>query len=205
MVPAQWPVEPRPEAKQLRAARRCSTKYPTPFPRYHATVPAPNDPQSPPPPPTTRRRLEGKPGEPVGKGCLLWGAALGIVVGLSFAFYGLGPILRHFYGEEQVAPGETYDGSNFTARVLDSAGDDFAHLNLVTVRLAVSGERSWEIEDFKLQHDGGKEWSLATSAKSLSDPVGSAISILVLAFEVPPGSRAEALHLISPRIRFVLQ
>ncbi|MEO6398546.1 MAG: hypothetical protein ABIP13_08770, partial [Tepidiformaceae bacterium] len=52
-------------------------------------------------PASARRRLESAPDpETKGrKGCLIWGAVLGIVVGATFAFYALPPILRHFYGE----------------------------------------------------------------------------------------------------------
>jgi hypothetical protein len=175
------------------------------LPRYHTSVKLPDAPQPSALPATARRRLEGKPGDPVGKGCLLWGGVLGVIVGLTFAFYGLGPILRHFYGEAHVGAGETYEGTNFTIGLLDSSSEDPPNPNLVRLQLAISGERSWVTEDFKLQHSGGKNWSAASSSETLPDPAGSAISLLMLSFEVPSGARAEALHLGSPRVRFSLK
>ena len=62
------------------------------------------------PAPAVRRRLQSaNPQDTKGRGgCLVTGAILGIIFGLTFAFYGLPPILRHYYGEEKIEAGQAY-------------------------------------------------------------------------------------------------
>ena len=164
----------------------------------------------PPGPGATRRRLEGNSGgpvstgEPIGKGCLLWGAVLGIVFGLTFAFYGLGPILRHFYGEAHVGVGKTYDGSEFKMRVHHVRADDMIE-NVTYVAVEVTGAegRAWTKEEFKLELDGVDEW-LEPSYINVVPSMDASPTRIALAFR-PAMSRAEALHLTSPRVRFDLR
>src|SRR5262245_854065 len=73
--------------------------------------------------PAVRRRLQsGENPDTKGRsGCLITGAVLGIIFGLTFAFYGLPPILRHYYGEKHVAAGQAYTSGGRSINVVTSA------------------------------------------------------------------------------------
>lgn len=141
----------------------------------------------------------------MGKGCLLWGGVLGVVVGLSFAFYGLGPILRHFYGETQVSVGGTYEGGGLTIRVVDVLDGNVTYSGATLVQLAVTGdrERGWSADEFRLQLTGIEEWR--TPLNSPIQLPGTGEAKITLDFGPLEGAQPEALHLTSPRVRFALR
>ena len=65
-----------------------------------------------------RRRLEQPSAEKAKRsGCLVWGAVLGVLVGIMVGIYALPPILKHYYGEEVIAPNETYQNAGKSLRI----------------------------------------------------------------------------------------
>ena len=179
----------------------------------------PEEPQSPPP---TRRRVQASPPktETEGRtGCLITGALLGIIVGATFAFYGLPPILKHFYGEQHVAAGQPYSGDAKTIRVASAgiqteAGDGGT---VFVVELAVETNKTWTLNasDVTLQFPGGGDWQKAESigsADGLHPGPAFAFRPVDLATEVrlrvvfKPGNAGVPtyLHLADPLIRFAL-
>lgn len=166
------------------------------------------------PPPVTRRRIEHKSDKPAENrsGCLIWGAVLGVVVGGMFAAYGLKPILRHYYGEQKVAVGQTYSGDAKTIRVerVDTSRDNPTSV----VVLTVVTNKTWAptADVFSLQYEGVGDWQEASAvrpgsaAKPLDGPLPLAEEVsLTLEFPRPPGSgAARYLHISDPRVRFEL-
>jgi hypothetical protein len=177
-----------------------------------------------------RRRVEaGRGGDSGGRsGCLLTGALLGIVVGATFAFYGLPPILRHFYGERHVA-GETYDGEAKTVSVtytgtspdpaIDAAQAFFPALSGtpgsgVYVTLNVLTNKTWNprLTDFSLQFTGPGDWVQADASAGIDNAAGrlqfplTVETVVVFHFPKPidAGAVPRYLHLADPLIRFEL-
>lgn len=174
-----------------------------------------------------RRRLEPAPGEaPSGrKGCIVLGAVLGVVVGGTFAFYGLPPILRSIYGEKHVAAGATYRGDAKELRItaVDAGSDRRGQSSdprfpadepSISVELAVRTDKTWrpEIGDFRLELTTGGEWvharaPVAGVPETALDFALSEPRTLLLRFPIPArvDARPKALHLESPRVRFALE
>lgn len=143
-----------------------------------------------------RRRLAGPgEGEKVGRGCLIWGGVLGVVVGLTFAFYGLPPILRHFYGERQVMQGEW-----FSTRTLSIQVATVEHIDtysgaerIVVVTLAQSSSGVPPNERWQLEMSKRDEWVRAA-------PDATELRFVIRSEDGTP----IALHLSKPRVRFEL-
>ncbi len=158
-----------------------------------------------------RRRIDNHaPQDTRGRwGCIALGAALGIVFGAVFAFYGLPPILRSIYGEATIGPGATYtgDAKELVVIAVERTGAE------VAVRLDARTNKTWrpEASDFTLQLSTGGDWIEARPpapgdpATSLDFELGVRRN-LVLIFLIPPGRDGEPqwLHLSSPRVRFKL-
>jgi hypothetical protein len=180
--------------------------------------------------PQVRRRVSSEPSEQnKGRGgCLLTGAILGIIVGATFAFYGLPPILKHFYGEQHIAIGQTYTGDAKVVSVQDIAPRDVQPnsgqqtIRATVVRITVTTNKTWEPKpsDFSLEYEHGTDWvpAIALNFASLSGPDSSSPPVLFgqrqlgnethidVAFPVADSSRGapEYLHLADPRVRFAL-
>lgn len=159
-----------------------------------------------------RRRLEGaRPEDKSGRsGCIITGAVLGVIVGLTFAFYGLPPILRSIYGEDVVSAGETYRGDAKVISVLVVEREDDLYLVTLSVR---SGKTFAPVpSDWQLEVATREEWieALPPDADlpetSLDFELGRERTLL-LRFPAPSRLDAvpEALHLASPRVRFELE
>lgn len=140
---------------------------------------------------------------------MLIGAVLGVIVGASFAFYGLPPILRSIYGETKVAAGGAYTGDAKEVRIERVEQQD----GVVRVTLSARTNKTWapRAGQFALELAGGGDWieaeppDEAEPATSLEFELGERRE-LVLVFRVPPGREGEpeALHLSTPRVRFAL-
>ncbi len=146
--------------------------------------------------------------DPKRKGCLIWGAVLGIVVGGMFAAYGLKPILRHYYGERHIAAGETYQGGGKELRVLSARAD----ANIVEVTLAITLTKTWapEAENFQLEVRQQDDW-IEPSASQPTRPVNALANLpvgerveVVFRFEAPVNPNPVALHLGEPRLKMDL-
>ena len=185
-------------------------------------------------PPPRRRVLE--PAQAQGEkrsGCIMLGAVLGVLVGATFAFYGLPPILRHFYGEQRVAAGQERTAEGKTFRVLAvyagfdpiCVGTNVAGSpcrDVVQVSLTVAAAAAWAPApaDFQLELRDVDDWIPAVSLPPgvVMEPPGEEFSFafqaganrpLVLRFPVPEGLTGaavtpRALHLASPRLKFEL-
>ena len=155
-------------------------------------------------------------------GCLLLGATLGIVVGLGFAFYGLKPILKHFYGEKTVAVGQAYTGDakvirvTYNGAVPDPALGGFPHADpssyYVTVDMTTNKTWSPKVSDFSVQFAGVGNWPQAVQAPgaaatdALTFELGKA-RIVELRFPRPtdkPNAIATYFHISAPRVRIAL-
>ncbi len=175
----------------------------------------------------TRRRLETEDASQsrIGRGCLIWGGVLGIVVGGMFAAYGLKPILKHFYGEQTVAWAATYSGGGKQLSIAgvtnsDSGGDTVCAASgsdpakVTCVALRVVSDKEWDsldAGDFTLQVSNQHDWLKATSiAGHGSAPVhvtaNTPMTVIVHFPAVVGGAMADPqyLHLTSPRLRFAL-
>lgn len=157
-----------------------------------------------------RRRLDTKKDPGPRGGCLLTGAILGIIVGLTFAFYGLPPILRSIYGETTVAYGETYneDARQMTVLRSERVEDEFE------VEMRIRSNRTWDVDydHWSLEISGHDDWiealppDPARPETGMDFPLGEE-RILLLRFPAPADAAAEPLelHLTDPRLGFELQ
>jgi hypothetical protein len=177
-----------------------------------------------------RRRVEaGMGGDNGGRsGCLLTGALLGIVVGATFAFYGLPPILRHFYGERHLT-GQAYDGDAKTVSVTYVGTSPDLAVGVpqaffpalsgppdsgVYVTLKVLTNKTWNprLTDFSLQFTGGGDWVSADALAGIDNADGrlqfplTVETVVVFHFPKPidAGAVPRYLHLADPLIRFEL-
>ena len=144
-----------------------------------------------------------------------------MVVGATFAFYGLPPILRHFYGETKVAADEFYEGDAKIIRVLrvesvrpdlpDGPSDSVPLSYYVTVSVVAAKTWAPKASDFSLELSGGGDWVSGVAYKG-ANPDG-AISLKLLeeaevTIRFPRPIEASTvpryLHLASPRVRFAL-
>ena len=172
-----------------------------------------------------RRRIE-QPSEDTGKRntVLLWGAVLGVLVGLMVGVYALPPILRHYYGETKVAADEFYSGDGKLIRVLNlgQASEPLGEAAAGTrredffVSITVVSKAAWApaASDFSLEFGAVKDWILATEATvdgqrlaTVAPGVETNVSlhfVVELPVETFPELKAEALHLSDPRVRFAI-
>jgi len=170
------------------------------------------------PAPVVRRQLQSaRQQETKGRGgCLATGAILGILFGVMFALYGLGPILRHFYGEQKVQAGQAYvDGERRLEVAATRVGLDSAaggtNVPVVFVTVAVDGfpENEPRPGRFRLEMDGVEEWVTPLPQLPSAEQPGPAAAAIELRFSVPSGLDPStvtpvALHLEDPRVRFAL-
>lgn len=182
--------------------------------------------------PRVRRRVSpAESPEAKGRsGCLITGAVLGIIVGATFAFYGLPPILRHFYGEQHVAAGQVFEGDAKTVSVSYVGFDpDPASSEVVAVQrvpgwfyltLDVTTNKTWrpKVSDFSVQFSGVGDWVEADRAHAVGsggglDPVDGQLDFplgervaLFLRFPRPieAGATPRYLHIAAPLLRFEL-
>jgi len=144
-----------------------------------------------------------------------------VVVGATFAFYGLPPILRHFYGETKVAADEVYKGDGKIIRVLrvesvrpdlpDGPPDTVPLSYYVTISVITAKTWAPTVSDFSLELSGGGVWVPGIAYKG-TNPDGSIPLKLLEEAEVtirfPRPIEASAapvyLHLATPRVRFAL-
>lgn len=175
----------------------------------------------------SRRRLETEDASQsrIGRGCLIWGGVLGIVVGGMFAAYGLKPILKHFYGEKTVAWSATYSGGGKELSVTGvthsgSGGDGVCTptgsdpAKVMCVALRVVSDKEWDgltASAFTLQVTNQHDWLKATSiAGHGMDGVhvtANTPTTVVVHFPADIGGTTvepQYLHLTSPRLRFAL-
>ncbi|MEP7215520.1 MAG: hypothetical protein ABI782_04655 [Anaerolineaceae bacterium] len=146
---------------------------------------------------------------------------LGVVVGATFAFYGLPPILRHYYGETKVAADEFYEGDAKIIRVLrvesarpdlpDGPPDTVPLSYYVTVRLMTAKTWAPTVSDFSLELRGGGDWVAGVGYKGANPDGTIPLKLLeetevTIRFQRPIEASAvpRYLHLASPRVRFAL-
>ena len=169
--------------------------------------------------PKVRRRIEEPGPDTRGRtGCIAVGAVLGIVVGALFTFFGLPPIVHHFFGEPHVAVGETFEGDAKVIRVTGMSiggpppGTEVTSPRVAYVSLTVRTNKSWSPapSDFKLELSSGDRVRANNPAKGVTD---SALDFelgvertLTLMFDLP--ARVELvpkyLHVSDPGVRFEL-
>ena len=155
-------------------------------------------------------------------GCLVLGAVLGVVFGLGFAFYGLKPILKHFYGEKTVAVGQAYTGDSKDIRVTynglvpDPALGGFASADPSSyyVTLQVTTNKSWspKVSDFSVQFAGVGNWPQAVQAPGAAATDALTFELgkeRILELRVPrpagkPAAIATYFHIAAPRVRIAL-
>ncbi len=173
-----------------------------------------------------RRRLE-QPSEEARKrsGCLVWGAVLGVLAGLMVGIYALPPILKHYYGETEVAADEFYRGDGKAIRVAevgrasDPLGEPSAGMRRedIFVAILVVSEDEWRpnVTDFSLELKEVDDWEQAAEATTNGAP-GIAVAAgvetrveLHFIIEVPRDTvenvTPEALHLSDPRVRWAIE
>ncbi len=138
-----------------------------------------------------------------------------------FAYYGLPPILRHFYGETHVASDEFYKGDAKLIRVLriesvrpdlaDGAPDTVPLSYYVT--LSIVSAKTWmpRVSDFSLQFSGGGDWVEGVAYKGANDDGTIPLTLgdeaaVTIRFPRPVEASAtpKYLHLTTPRVRFEL-
>ena len=155
-------------------------------------------------------------------GCLMLGAVLGVVFGLGFAFYGLKPILKHFYGEQTVAVSQAYTGDGKVIRVTyygsspDPALGGFSHADASSYyfTLSVLTNKAWapKVSSFSVQFAGVSTWvQIAEAAGSAADgtlafELGKErlVELRVPAPDALPTAAATYFHIASPRVRIAL-
>lgn len=158
-----------------------------------------------------------------GHGCLIWGGVLGVVVGAIFAFYGLKPILKHFYGETTVAAAATYTGSGKELRITSVTSDDTNPdctpaptdpSHIICIGFAITSDADWpdiEVNDFSLEIANQHDWIPGTALVGDGGvaPQVTANTPVTLSVHFPAvigGDPVdpEYLHLTTPRVRFSL-
>lgn len=178
-------------------------------------------------PARVRRRLEsGGAADTKGRsGCLITGAILGIIVGATFAFYGLPPILKHFYGEQHIASGATYEGDGKVIRVEtlnpnpSAASPGNGAQQGWIAQLDVIINKTWDAKasDFSIEFAEGGDWLEAT-AIGLDQADAPNLTATSIMFDVPKlaephklqlvfpahSGKPKYLHLANPRVRWEL-
>lgn len=164
------------------------------------------------PAPVVRRRLQsGTPEDKKGRGgCLATGAILGVIIGIMFALYGLGPILRHFYGEEEVAAGQAWVDGEQRLQVTNVRVGPDAEGGTGEPVIFVTVAREGFIDDeprpgrFRLEVERIEDWLLPLAQLPVSD---TSTGDILLRFDVPEGLDPStvnpvAVHLEDPLVRF---
>jgi len=173
---------------------------------------------------TVRRQIE-QPSEEKGRrsGCLVLGAILGVLFGIMLGIYALPPVLRHYYGEKEVAAYEqiTVDGKTMSLESLTAPEDlqtapeagkrDFG----VHTSFLVVSEEDWAPTPdlFTLEIEGVSEWQLASRIEIAADVqdriLANTPTKLIVEFsfslpeeDAPAAIVPEAIHLSEPRIEF---
>lgn len=167
-----------------------------------------------------RRRVEEPQESAEGRtGCVLAGAVLGVAAGALFAFFGLPPLLHHFFGETKVPVGATYEGDAKAIRVesVEVVEGAASHLDqppprLAVVTLTVRTNKIWNPKpsDFRLEADGRRRVDSlgAMPAYPLSHlrfelGVERALS-LIFPLSGRGAETPKYLHLSDPPVRFEL-
>lgn len=170
------------------------------------------------PPTVARRRLQSANAQDTkGRGgCLATGALLGIIIGVMFALYGLGPILRYFYGEEKIEAGQAYiDGDRRLQVTGTRIGPDSADGGLNVPVIFVTVERAGFPANeprparFRLEVDGVEAWILPLPQIASAELPDPAATVILLRYSIPSGLDPStvtpvALHLEDPLVRFAL-
>lgn len=163
------------------------------------------------PAPVVRRRLQtGNPEDKKGRGgCLATGAILGVIFGIMFALYGLGPILRHFYGEDKIDAGQAWVDGEQRLQVTgvrvgpDAEGGSGKPVIFVTVEREGFAEDEPRPGRFRLEVARIEDWILPLAQL----PGGGGTAEILLRFPVPEGLDPStvnpvAVHLEDPLVRF---
>jgi hypothetical protein len=146
---------------------------------------------------------------------------LGIIVGATFAFYGLPPILRHYHGEKHITASAEYVGDARTISVVRSdtspdpeAASSGAQPGGHFLTLRVTTNKTWTPlpADFQIQFEGVSGWveaaALAVDHSSVTGGVALGQEVHVfLTFPLPaakPDAKPLYLHISNPRVRFAL-
>lgn len=153
----------------------------------------------------------------------MWGAVLGVLVGIMVGIYALPPILKHYYGEKVVAAGEAYEGSGGSRISAKSLGMASAPLGeaaagmrrfdfFASVALTLSQNRTLTPELFTLEFEELEDWQRAATIDSKPDVYVREFTETTIELhfivEVPVTEAEEltpeALHLSDPRVKFEL-
>jgi hypothetical protein len=174
------------------------------------------------PPPTRRRLASSVDAKSEGRsGCLISGAVLGIIVGATFAFYGLPPILRHYYGEKHIAAGAQYVGDAKTVSVArvditpdPASGPPGEMQGMWFVTVVVTTNKTWSPvpADFEMELTGLSDWVEATAMAVDKSGPGGGIALgdevrIFLTFPMSaskPEANPRYLHISDPRVRLTL-
>ena len=139
-------------------------------------------------------------------GCLVIGAVLGIIAGVLFVLFGVGPLLNFLFPTETIAAGDAYHNDKLTLRVdsiAPAADDDSAYV----IHLAVDAKSSWNLEEsrFVVKFADGRE--VEANPAGPDGPlnrVPQGASTLSLTFPAGTAARPETLHLSEPPVKFEL-
>ena len=174
-------------------------------------------------PAPVRRRIEQSSEEKEKRsGCLMWGAVLGVLVGIMVGIYALPPILKHYYGEKVVAPGEMYRSETLRIQLgvvrplAESSGEAPAGIRRVewvaTVTVLAQEEWKADLTDFTLEFAELEDWQEAAVASGdlpeglVFKPAMEQTFDLSFIVELPEAEAVtltpEALHLSDPRVKF---
>ena len=145
-------------------------------------------------------------------GCLVVGAVLGIAIGAVFAFFGLPPLINHFFAEEQVPAGQAYTSDARTIRAVSVQEDPTQ--TLVVLEMTVNSPWTPKPGNFTLEYASGGSWAKATAALDaslLADPaqpvtfdstnLGRKTDVWVIFPSEPDRGRPRYIHLGDPHIR----
>ena len=172
-----------------------------------------------------RRQIE-QPTEESQKrsGCLLWGAVLGVLVGIMLGIYALPPILKHYYGETVVGPGETYESGGRRISVISvshnlarsGSPSDLVRRAAFDVTLIADVNEEWRLPvgAFTLEFEELDQWQSVSSHTDeplheiLLQPGTTKQFELQFVVETGFGSdklTPKALHLSDPRVKFEIE
>lgn len=155
----------------------------------------------------------------------MWGAILGILVGIMLGIYALPPILKHYYGEKEVPFGDTWAGGGKTLRIGNTgqAIDPVGPADPGKVRwdyyvlVVITAGEAWQsqVDHWSLEVDGVDDWQVAADASGVE---GNSVTVspgesrelnLHFIIQVPSDFEGQpmplALHLSDPRLRFDLE
>lgn len=159
-------------------------------------------------------------------GCLALGGVLGVIFGIMFALYGLPPILKHYYGEKNVAVGAVYEKDGRTLQVVsvtagfdpltvgtETAGSAAKAVIVVTVRSTGWPENEPRQGRYRLEVADVHDWLNPLPAIEAEvqrvPPLAAGEQEVWLRFAMPEGLSAQSvrpveLHLEEPRVKFQL-